>query len=469
MKNTLSKFFTVTSLTAIVLFSSLYATETPTEKYLKTTPLETIAQSLKPEEEARLPTLLEISAKESENGFFGYHGSTQNFRIFQDIIRAVLEQKFEFVLPQDFYFFRIPGKPQYHFPNGLKDFKNEITKKNNDKKVIKLIIQTFLLEPLQSEMGVKIKFEQFTKSDIALLSESFEDIASQLSEKRALVEKTPNSEEQATATDTQNAPAEKAYRIIFKILAAKKGSTPPTDLQPWIEQQLSTHGILKTYFNVADEKKKNLMTNFFYPFWDVSIGQREFLISLNIPLFGNYAWPDEGSLGIVLNNATLEGGDKLTIKFLQEWFRQIGLPQDSVIELVNIGRSHVPETSQGVLFQFFDIGSEPYQFTEKHAYVSYPYGVEAKGFTPSEVLTGTKDIDYHSGNSILQRQIRLLMSNEATLNPYSNLRIIRYDFLGETVANQIVSEMKDTLLNTKVNQKKLNAYKSKLEKSWEKS
>ncbi len=46
-----------------------------------------------------------------ELGFFGYHSSTQGFRIYQDIIRIIIEEICEIHIRKDFHFLRIPGKP----------------------------------------------------------------------------------------------------------------------------------------------------------------------------------------------------------------------------------------------------------------------------------------------------------------------------------------------------------------------
>ena len=48
-----------------------------------------------------------------EVGFVGYHGSTQQFRIFQDIIRLVIEEIIDLPLREDFEFFRVPGDPLF--------------------------------------------------------------------------------------------------------------------------------------------------------------------------------------------------------------------------------------------------------------------------------------------------------------------------------------------------------------------
>jgi len=48
-----------------------------------------------------------------EKGFVGYHGSTQCFRVYQDIIRMILEEHLSLDIRKDFHFFRIPGDPQF--------------------------------------------------------------------------------------------------------------------------------------------------------------------------------------------------------------------------------------------------------------------------------------------------------------------------------------------------------------------
>lgn len=59
-----------------------------------------------------------ISDRE-EVGFIGYHGSTQSFRIYQDIIRLIIEEHCKILIRSDFHFFRIPGDPAYSYNNLL--------------------------------------------------------------------------------------------------------------------------------------------------------------------------------------------------------------------------------------------------------------------------------------------------------------------------------------------------------------
>jgi len=43
-------------------------------------------------------------------GFIGYHATCSNFRLFQDLIRWIIEEKLQLSIREDFHFLRIPGE-----------------------------------------------------------------------------------------------------------------------------------------------------------------------------------------------------------------------------------------------------------------------------------------------------------------------------------------------------------------------
>lgn len=94
----------------------------PTERYIKANGWETISSGLK---ECGLSmahrNLFDRVWKREEPGFVGYHGSTQNYRIYQDIIRIILEEHLCIPIRDDFHFFRIPAHPDYHHTS-LEDY-----------------------------------------------------------------------------------------------------------------------------------------------------------------------------------------------------------------------------------------------------------------------------------------------------------------------------------------------------------
>lgn len=55
--------------------------------------------------------LFETIASTEEAGHVGYHASSQDYRIYQDIIRFTVEEILELPIREDFHFLRIPGDP----------------------------------------------------------------------------------------------------------------------------------------------------------------------------------------------------------------------------------------------------------------------------------------------------------------------------------------------------------------------
>lgn len=84
----------------------------PTERFSEFYNYERILQSLR-ENGMSLEhrNFFEHIIPHEELGFFGYHSSTQGFRIFQDIIRVVLEEICNIEIKKDFHFLRVPGSP----------------------------------------------------------------------------------------------------------------------------------------------------------------------------------------------------------------------------------------------------------------------------------------------------------------------------------------------------------------------
>lgn len=95
-----------------------FAYRSPTERYIGAYGWDSIAVSLKSYGVTMVHRNLfdRISLRE-EVGFIGYHGSTQEFRIFQDLIRLILEEIVGMPIREDFHFFRIPGDPLFSFNN----------------------------------------------------------------------------------------------------------------------------------------------------------------------------------------------------------------------------------------------------------------------------------------------------------------------------------------------------------------
>lgn len=90
----------------------------PTARYIEAYGWESISQGLKNigTNMIHRTTFDRISHRE-EIGFVGYHGSRQEFRIFQDLIRVILEEIVALPIREDFHFLRTPGHPAFSYKN----------------------------------------------------------------------------------------------------------------------------------------------------------------------------------------------------------------------------------------------------------------------------------------------------------------------------------------------------------------
>lgn len=86
----------------------------PTERFLEDESWPKVCRGLRSLDLSREhKDFFDKMAKSEKVGFFGYHGSTQTFRIYEDIVRWILEEKVGVATPADFHYFRLPGHPQY--------------------------------------------------------------------------------------------------------------------------------------------------------------------------------------------------------------------------------------------------------------------------------------------------------------------------------------------------------------------
>lgn len=94
------------------------AYQRPTGRYIEYNTWEAIVKGL---ESSGLTLehrpLFDSIGQSEERGLIGYHASSQEFRIYQDVIKIVLEELLGLKIKEDFHFFRIPGESLYNHEN----------------------------------------------------------------------------------------------------------------------------------------------------------------------------------------------------------------------------------------------------------------------------------------------------------------------------------------------------------------
>lgn len=105
----------------------------PTERYMQKFPAEHILFAMEKNgiSIAEAPLFGELITKEKD-GFIGYHGGCSSYRLFQDLIRLIVEETLQIPVRPDFHFLRVPDDPQFDRFNTARDFIDSIGPDFND-------------------------------------------------------------------------------------------------------------------------------------------------------------------------------------------------------------------------------------------------------------------------------------------------------------------------------------------------
>lgn len=488
-----------------------------TDFYLMDHPLETIKSVLafksviSPDQfEKHLPLIEKIIKNEKKTGFIGYHGSSQQFRIFQDILRAVFVEVLDYEIPDDFLFLRIPGDELFDLKNGKFSFFDLFDRKEASEDLKKKIIKALLIDSFNLSYGCSMKLSDFSKNDTtdlwSIVTEFLEMLDSlakadyeyyefeddkylyALSPIQPAISKNLNmhpvhkrlhsmlhfldSHDQTFLDQLEsllpNVAQKKIHEIFMRILKTMNKKVNAHQVAHHISLSFQFRDLLQAITNLSYQDESENLWKWFFPYSDHIPEQQSRLISLNVPLFGNFHRLGDSSFRVFSKGTSLAGGDNQVIDLLIAFFDKIGLDKNLPKELRNIAATELKnaKNTNGCILQFFDLsernGKPPHQGTNNSTYVSHAYGIPLKNIEPSQLLLN----HYPIKRNDFDLQLRMIPSNSTTLNPYSFLQVLRYDSLDPKISIQIIDKMRTKLKSAIVDIDKLNAYKAEINSLW---
>jgi hypothetical protein len=446
----------------------------PTQRYLEEHSLEEITQTFSPKLQKKVPLLLEIAEHETEDTFFGYHGMSQNNRLFQDILHVVFEEVLQISIPENFYFLRIPGEAQWNSPGGTENFflsrKSGMSDFHKD-----LIIKNFLAI-LKRKQNVQLKVEDFTEDEYARMSSFFQDFI-HYSLHNEWVKHAKKYGVRQHSTWAEPKFNEQLPELLQVIDAKLKQSYPETNHEnicTWLSDHFADPFNIKwvfLLFELEDISHAKEIDAYFIPFDDTEKVQQSLLVAMNLSIFGNYKNTACCSAKIFLKNQSILNGDKNLIADLQAFFTLLGLDPEIATRMWEEGKQILEEggAKHGCLLQFYDEsalrGEKPFSFVDENAFVSFKHAIPlncTNPTDPSEYIQGTLFLK----NNKKDLELRLLMNNGTTLNPFSPLRMVRHDELSQKDSQRILKQMKQILRKSLKDEAKILSYKEALENMW---
>ena len=244
-----------------------------------------------------------------------------------------------------------------------------------------------------------------------------------------------------------------SYRIFQDIL--KIG------IEEWLQipirenfQFLRIPGLDTTIYTSADDFiEKNPTYN------DNLHATMQHIMSLNIALYQSWNADYDFSPRYFLQNRPWTDVSFSTV--LRQFFDLVGVDPSHIEHIFTIARSYVPQR-EGFIIQFFDTSHEkglfPYSFLNEQAYPGNAGYKIKNALLPSQYLI-------HSTISYFP-QLRLVMSNSGTLNPYSPIEMIRYDSMSPAQELEYKQQLQMYMRTLPFDQEKAEWYKQRLLNDW---
>ena len=378
----------------------------------------------------------EIISKEKK-GFFGYHSAPQSVRIYQDFIKIGIEEILKIKIKDDFYFLRIPGDERLNYKSSYQFLSEYLNYQEHVQEVAK-----------------KIQLHQ---------SKSFNSHSN-----------TNNTSNRPTPTLKANLkPTPKNLSFPESLQLVKKAYSI---FSPQKKSSIFKKSSLKTdsNTNIKHKSQKNtdnaflLIKQYEPDLYSEILGINDMteeiqlkILSLNMALYQT-EWGSPLTLMAFCDNHSFSSIYLTLERELQPFFTELGISPSYIKEGFTIAQENL-SVSNGVILQFYEESTKlpeefPYSEINTHGYASYPFGMPLSDITPSHYLLDPERSDFP--------ELKLMMSNHYSLNPYSSIIIKRHDNMSNESREHYETKIREFFQSLPINEEKAEIYREKLLHIW---
>ncbi len=198
------------------------------------------------------------------------------------------------------------------------------------------------------------------------------------------------------------------------------------------------------------------VSNYYLP--DKNLGSKieSQVFKINQALYGNYNKMGYQPIKYFHCNSSLRPSSDY-INDLKNLFSELGMDESIVDQAFEVGATHLKD-DRGILLQIFD-ESVAYSIADTSCYPSSPTGYPLANKLISQYYTGDKKGE-------VPDEVRMLLTNQKTLNPKASLRIQRFDKMQKSVVAKYEAQLRALIRLAVADPKKLEKWKSKLQTAW---
>ncbi|MBA3237867.1 MAG: hypothetical protein H0T62_05890 [Parachlamydiaceae bacterium] len=371
------------------------------------------------------PFFRNIIAQENDS-FIGYHATTIDHLVFQEFIRATLEVRYGWVIPEDFYFLRIPGDPTYNI-QGSKEIFKRFGRPEYDTNQLREIVFALVDTPLHELTGIHLQWNSVSDKAINRLYFLLLHFAFTM----------PNMEL------SKNQASAELEELILQML--------PNDLKKVQKRKFLQR--VKDFISDPTEDTRGEFPRIYRPFDDTDEDLQKIVISLNVPLYGNIFIPSESTVHIFANNCSVEldEDDHLDRFFVENKEFFAGISIDHVDEVYTWLKSQLTDKS-GVILQFFRDSTHT-SFDLSQIFFPCKYFGEPLLGESVENIIKHEDGEWQnwtifSHPILVNKELRLVLTNEVSLNPTAGLKIKEYDLIDPQTKKELRSRIKLLVKNS---------------------
>jgi hypothetical protein len=193
------------------------------------------------------------------------------------------------------------------------------------------------------------------------------------------------------------------------------------------------------------------------------------LLSLNYSIYSNFEIPGCCSASLFARDASALHVDY--VKELEPFYDNLGINTKKLQRLKALFEERLTDSS-GILLQISEgshlhhSNQEAYNFADKQCYPSIRGGYRYDNNLISVHYQIAMTFDYVNKSANISDQLRLLLNTRHTLNPYSDLKIKRWDLQDPKKIQAYENLMRDMIRNFKFDRKKVANYRQLLMRKW---
>ncbi len=193
------------------------------------------------------------------------------------------------------------------------------------------------------------------------------------------------------------------------------------------------------------------------------------LLSMNYSIYSNFEQRGCCSASLFARDTSVIQVDYT--KVLEPFYEDLGINIKKLQKLLEIYQEWLGD-SGGLILQISedshlnDFNQEAYNFADKLCYPCIRGGFRYDDNLISVHLLTAMSVDYVNKAVNISDQLRLLLNTRHTLNPYSNLKIKRWDLQDPKKIEAYETIMRKAIRNFKFDRKKVTNYQQLLMRKW---